>query len=235
MKNILLLCFLLFILSGCSNRTLSNAYLNNTKFTMPNRNIEYVQDNSEEPQQKEEVQAPRQTDNKNKKFIRVTYTPLTQKECMSLQSTLGLKYCPYDNDHLAGVAKACGGLNNIPSEKVLHELAKKVYNTGTSDTSIYGDRNDEMLKSLGIYEEDSHIFYWTSTEVKDGKRTVVRMFAAKGSIPYFAPRSGEGYTSQSLGNINYGESKYIRTRDPNHDSNIVGLPNEDVLMAICYK
>ena len=201
---------------------------------MPNRDIEYIQDDSEKPQEKQEEQTYQQKDNKNKKFIRVSYKPLTQQECISLQGKLGLKYCPYDNDHLAGVAKACGHLKNVPTGEDLRKLAQKVYNTRTSDTSIYGNRDDNMLKEMGLYAEDSHLFFWTGEEYKDGKQGFVRMFASKGSIPYFAPRSGEGYVSQRLGNINYGETKYVVTK-PENDSNLVGLPNEDVLMAICYK
>ena len=59
------------------------------------------------------------------------------------------------------------------------------------------------------------------------------MFASKGSIPYFAPRDGSGYVSRALGKINYGETKYIRTQNPENDSNTAGLPNNDALVTIC--
>lgn len=60
-----------------------------------------------------------------KDFIKVEYTPLSQKECLSYKETLGLKYCPYDNDYLAGAAKACGHIENLPTGNDLHKLAKK--------------------------------------------------------------------------------------------------------------
>ena len=61
------------------------------------------------------------------------------------------------------------------------------------------------------------------------------MFASKGSIPYYAPRDGSGYVSHQLGKVNYGETRYIVTANPEHNSNLVGLPNNDVLLTICKK
>ena len=239
MKKILLLLGIISItLTGCSSNTLDVSKVQNkVKFTMPNRGIEDIHEDKELTQEtvpEPEQEQPRQSANHNKKYIKVSYTPMTKAECLRTKNKLGLKYCPYDNDHLAGVAKACGHLTNIPSGEDLRKLAKIIYNTNTDDTSIYGDRNDAMLKSMGIYARDSHLFYWVGEEYKDGQQGFVRMFASKGSIPYFAPRNGEGYVSKRLGHINYGDTKHIKTRQ-DRDSNIVGLPNNDVLFAICYK
>ena len=86
-----------------------------------------------------------------------------------------------------------------------------------------------------LFVNDSHIYYWTSEEAKDGKGGYVRMFASKGSIPYYAPRDGSGYVSHALGKINYGDTKYVQTKNPKRNSNLAGLPNRDVLVTICYK
>lgn len=170
-----------------------------------------------------------------KTYKLVTYRPLSQSECLKNKKVLGLSYCPYNNDHLAGAAFACGHKNNLPSGTDLHELAKQVYNNRTSETSIYGNRNDVMLKNLGIFVNDSHIYYWTGEEAKDGKGGYVRMFASRGSIPYYAPRDGSGYVSHALGKINYGNTKYVQTKNPKRNSNLAGLPNRDVLVTVCYK
>lgn len=170
-----------------------------------------------------------------KKYKLVKYKPLTQSECLKNKDLLGLSYCPYNNDYLAGAALACKHKNNLPLGKDLHELAQRIYNNQTSNTSIYGKRNDTMLKNMGIYINDSHIYYWTREEAKDGKGGYVRMFASRGSIPYYAPRNGSGYVSHALGKINYGDTKYIQTKNPHNDSNLVGLPNNDVLVTVCYK
>lgn len=170
-----------------------------------------------------------------KDYIRVKYSPLSQKKCRSLKDKLGLKYCPYNNDHLAGAAKACGHIENLPTGNDLQELAQKLYGKQTAETTIYGNRDERLMKSMGIWVNDSHIYFWTGEEAGDGVGGYVRMFALKGSIPYYAPRDGSGYVSHRLGKINYGETIYIITSNPEHDSNLYGYPNEDVLLTVCYK
>lgn len=160
------------------------------------------------------------------------YKPMSRRECMQKKDELGLMYCPTENDHLAGAALACGHLKNIPSRYEMQEFAKKIYNNYTTNPSIYGTRNDEELKRMNIFANDSHIFYWVGEEEtpEDG---VVRMFASKGSLIYKAYRDGSGYYSPAVGKMEFGQTRYIRTRNPEHDSNLVGLPNEDVLLLLC--
>lgn len=165
-----------------------------------------------------------------KRYVAKEYHPLSQKECWNQRTKLGLRFCPYDNDHLAGAALACGGLKNLPTGKELLQLAIQIYHTQPTRTTIYAKRDDALMKKLGIWANDSHIFFWTDEEAKDGQGTYVRMFAAEGSIPYYAPRDGSGYVSHALGHINFGETRYISAR---HDSNKAGLPNNDVVMTIC--
>ena len=57
------------------------------------------------------------------------YSPMTKSECDQVlaEGTLGIKTCN-DSDYWAGAVKACGGINNIPSESQLFELAKYLYN-----------------------------------------------------------------------------------------------------------
>lgn len=170
-----------------------------------------------------------------KEYTLVEYVPLSQKECLSLKKTLGLRYCPHDNDHLAGAAKACGHIKNLPTGNDLQKLAQKVYHKETSETTIYGNRDEKLMQHMNIWINDSHIYFWTGEEAKDEIGGYVRMFALKGSIPYYAPRDGSGYVSHQLGKINYGETKYIVTKNPEHNSNLYGYPNEDVLLTICHK
>ena len=239
MKKILLLLGIISItLTGCSSDTLDISNIQNkVKFTMPNRGIEDIHEDSELTQETVSEQEQSQPSNSHhKKYIRVAYEPMTKAECLKFKGKLGLKYCPYDNDHLAGVAKACGHIKNVPTGDDLHKLALQVYHTNTPETSIYGQRDDKMLKNMGIYEKDSHIFYWTGEEYRDGERGFVRMFASRGTIPYYASRDGSGYyTSNGYNKVKYGETKYIKLVNTDHDSNLAGLPNNDVLMAICYK
>lgn len=161
------------------------------------------------------------------------YHPLSQKECWDRQTELGLRFCPYDNDHLAGAALACGGLDKMPTGDELQRLARRIYHQQTPETTIYGPRDDTLMKKLNIWLNDSHIFFWTGEEAKDGEGTYVRMFAAKGSIPYYAPRDGSSYVSHTLGKVDFGETKYIITENPEHDSNLADMPNNDILRVLC--
>jgi len=165
------------------------------------------------------------------KSYRVTYyRPISKHECEINKSRLGLKFCPHDDDFLAGAALACGHINNLPSKEDLQKLAQYVYHTNTKETSIYGSRDDDLMQHMGIWAFDSHIYFWIGEEAKDGVGGYVRMFAVKGSIPYYAPRDGSGYVSHALGKINYGETNV----NPENDSNLYGYPNEDVLLTTCF-
>ena len=154
-----------------------------------------------------------------KDYISVEYTPLSQEECMSLKDDLGLKYCPFNNDHLAGAAKACGHIENLPTGNDLQLLALKLYknrvNSGAPKTTIYGKRNDELMQDLLNLRNSGRIFLWIGEEYKDEKSGFVRVFDPNASIPYFTPRNGKGYMTQSVGLVEYG--------------------NTDVLAAVCYK
>ena len=104
-----------------------------------------------------------------KEYVKVEYIPLSQAECLSLKEELGLKYCPYDNDHLAGAVKACGHIDNLPTANDLQELAQKLYNKNTSETTIYGNRNEELMKNMNIWENDSHIYFGAMRKPKTEK------------------------------------------------------------------
>lgn len=95
-------------------------------------------------------------------------TPITKNECETLKNTLGIKECYYDNDYWAGAAKACGGVENMPTEAQLTELAKYAYNTsnimsnGTTENIIL-DKN--KLSSIGLTADVSGYFYiWSNQE-----------------------------------------------------------------------
>lgn len=221
------------------------------KIDLPDRKIENIQTTSQSTQAKrdagndselleEDSEELKRLLNGDKKYSKVTYQPLTQKECMSLKEKLGLKYCPYDNDHLAGVAKACGHLKNIPSGENLHYLTKIVYSSKSAFSALDGKRNDSILMRLGIYENSSNIFYWSGEESDDGENGFVRMFAPTTSVPYYAPRNGSGYLTtenKEIGTskINYGDTRYHQPEKSEKDLTLVNFQNKGTLTAICYK
>ena len=75
---------------------------------------------------------------------RTGYSGISKAECEQIADEgygNNKAYCGYyGNDYWAGAVKACGGINNMPTESQLIDLAKYVYNTdsingGTSMTS----------------------------------------------------------------------------------------------------
>lgn len=152
----------------------------------------------------------------------VSYKPLTKSQCLRYKKRLGLKQCNFHKDYLAGAAYACGHVRNMPSADDLHQLAKKIYHTETTATSIYGSRDDAQLKRMGIFVNNTHIFYWTNGEADDGVNGYVRMFAKDGSIPYPARRNAQGVDSQALGLMKFSNYHALcKTSSKNLDNNTV--------------
>ena len=67
------------------------------------------------------------------------YSPMTLEECNQAVSDgeLGIQGCYYSSDYWAGAVKACGGINNMPSQDQLTQLAKYVYGTDSINSSGY--------------------------------------------------------------------------------------------------
>ena len=62
-------------------------------------------------------------------------TPMSKAECEAKKESLGIKACNYDNDYFAAAAEKCGGVQNLPTEDDLYELAKKVYGESNCNDS----------------------------------------------------------------------------------------------------
>ena len=63
------------------------------------------------------------------------YGPLTKAQCEEQKGDLGIAACNYDNDYWAGAVKACGGIDNMPSQDQLTQLANYIYNTDSVSSS----------------------------------------------------------------------------------------------------
>ena len=65
------------------------------------------------------------------------YSPMTLEECNQAVSDgeLGIQACSYNSDYWAGAVKACGGINNMPSQEQLTQLANYIYNTDSVSSS----------------------------------------------------------------------------------------------------
>ena len=64
----------------------------------------------------------------------VITTPMSKADCEAKKESLGITACNYDNDYFAAAAEKCGGVQNLPTEDDLYELAKKVYPTCDDNT-----------------------------------------------------------------------------------------------------
>ena len=63
-------------------------------------------------------------------------TPMSEADCNAKKESLGLQYCREGgNDYFAAAAEKCGGVQNLPTEDDLYELAKKVYGESNCNDS----------------------------------------------------------------------------------------------------
>ncbi len=77
------------------------------------------------------------------------YSPMTLEECNQAVSEgkLGIKACSYDPDYWAGAVRACGGVQNMPTQAQLTALAEYIYpdadsisSSGTTNANWDADR-----------------------------------------------------------------------------------------------
>lgn len=108
-------------------------------------------------------------------------TPMTYSECAGENAiadyrlvkagkeaaALGIKQCYYANDYWAGAVKKCGGVDNMPTEAQLAELAEYLYGQSVSSSHTNGlHRDEEKASALGVnystYDNNFHI--WSNAE-----------------------------------------------------------------------
>ena len=87
--------------------------------------------------------------------------------------------CYNGNDYFAGAVKACGGINNMPTESQLIDLAKYVYNTdsingGTSTT--YAPLDTEIAAQFLSASPFSGYFYVWSGQENSSNYAYIRYF-----------------------------------------------------------
>ncbi len=112
------------------------------------------------------------------------YSPMTLDECNQAVSDgeLGIQACQLDNDFWAGAVKACGGINNMPTQDQLTQFAKYVYNNdsinsgNTYDLALDTEKASQFLSASpystyfvvwsgqedSSYNASSRYFYSTS-------------------------------------------------------------------------
>ncbi len=128
----------------------------------------------EEPQlTEEELEAQRIA--KRRQFDKwepqVITTPMSKADCKAKKEALGIKACNYDNDYWAAAAEKCGGVQNLPTEDDLYELAKKVYgesNCRDSDKYCSGTPDFSQLPESFSGLGSSWYYLWSGSEASAG-------------------------------------------------------------------
>ena len=96
---------------------------------------------------------------------------MTLEECNQAVSegTLGITACHWGNDYWAGAVRACGGVQNMPTQAQLTALAEYIYPDADSISSsgiTSGLNLDENLASLFLAQLPHSYFYvWSGQEV----------------------------------------------------------------------
>ena len=97
-------------------------------------------------------------------------------------------------------------------------LAVLLYGDDRGKDALYGPRDDRLLEQIGLPSSYDHLYVWLADETADGKGGYIRMFADKGSIPYYARRDGSGYVSSGFGLIRYKSKFGFQTTRPNAEA-----------------
>ena len=155
----------------------------------------------EEPQlTEEELEAQRIA--KRRQFDKwepqVITTPMSKAECEAKKESLGITACNGDNDYWAAAVEKCGGVQNLPTEDDLYELAKKVYPTcddstknctGTADFSQLPD----SFRGLG----SSWYALWSGSE-KYATSAIRRSFGSSTSGRSFGNRHANDWSTRTF-------------------------------------
>ena len=97
------------------------------------------------------------------------YSPMTKAECEEQKGDLGIEACNYDNDYWAGAVRACGGVQNMPTQAQLEQLAAYIYpdaeSISSSDTT-FGLNWDADRASLFMAQSPYSYYFsvWSGQE-----------------------------------------------------------------------
>ncbi len=134
-------------------------------------------------------------------------SPLTRSECEAQKGALGIKACYYGNDYWAGAVKQCGGVQNMPTDEDLLELAKLLYNTPSIEPSgstwsltLNSSKATTMGFSFSPYTKYPEFSIWSGCEAASSK-AYIRDFASFSTKYYYEGyrQSGYGYNAMCLG------------------------------------
>ena len=128
-------------------------------------------------------------------------TPMTKADCEAKKESLGITACSDDNDYFAAAAEKCGGVQNLPTEDDLYELAKKVYPTCDDSTKNCTGTPDfsqlpESFSGLG----SSWYHLWSGSE-GSANRAYSRHFSSSYSPRHLNTRNNSSFKAVCVGDL----------------------------------
>lgn|SRR5574344_1476748 len=119
--------------------------------------------------------------------------PISSSECNAIKATLGIAYCGAEPDYWAAAVKYCGGINKMPKDTDLADIAKAFYDTTsintTQETHIEGKGMDmAKVTSLGFSVSGGIFNVFSGNEV-NGYNAYIRNFQSNDTNWYMGGRS----------------------------------------------
>ena len=126
------------------------------------------------------------------------YSPMTLEECNQAVSEgkLGITACSYRSDYWAGAVKACGGVQNMPTQAQLEQLAAYIYPDADEikgGTTITNANWNADRASLFTAQSPGNYFYVWSGQEYSQRYAYYRYFRPTGT--------GWGYNGRNGGII----------------------------------
>ena len=135
----------------------------------------------------------------------IVTAPMTKADCEAKKEALGIKECNYNRDYFAAAAEKCGGVQNLPTEDDLYELAKKLYSSCNDNTKQCSGSPDfsklpESFSGFGT----SWYYLWSGSE-ENGIDAYGRAFDSSRSLRYRSyrddRRDGAGFRAICVGDL----------------------------------
>ena len=134
---------------------------------------------------------------------------LTMEECQTLKDKLGIEVCYSSGsygDYWGGAVKQCGGVQNMPTQSQLDQLAKDLYPETTiyaDETTSYGKIDENKTFKMG-FSFSGGWFAILSGELENGRESYARIFdydwteRASTFRDGFAVYNGSGQTAYAV-------------------------------------
>ncbi len=123
------------------------------------------------------------------------YSPMTLEECNQAVSEgkLGITACEEETDYWAGAVRACGGVQNMPTQAQLEQLAAYIYpdadeiKGGTSTTNANWDADRASLFMAQTPSGYSAFHVWSGQEYSQS-HAYLRNFSPTNTYWYYSTR-----------------------------------------------